>query len=136
MRKINWIAVLAVGVCACAAPLIGIVVWLWATVSPGTNWQMVSALGTWAAATAAACIGVLALRTARRVAWFTGSTESYNMKQLQLAAKRDNVRLIWWDPSIRPWPFDGQHGEEVKTETIYLGIPLDRRRGKGKAPLE
>ena len=96
------------------------------------NWNAVAAIGTWVGAIAAVVIGLLVWRSNKRVEWLTGSMESYQMKQLQLDAKKqkqDGVKLVWWDPTIAPWPHSEAHGEEVETTTIYLGIPVPYRRG-------
>jgi hypothetical protein len=94
------------------------------------NWTAIGAIGTWVAAGVGGAISYLVWRANRRLTWLTGSMEAYQMKQLQLeASKHPGVKLVWWDPEIEPWPHSGTHGEEVKTTTIYLGIPLTHRQG-------
>jgi hypothetical protein len=94
------------------------------------NWTAVGAIGTWIAAGVGGYITYLVWRANKRLTWLTGSMEAYQMKQLQLeASKHPDIKLIWWDPEIEPWPHTGAHGEEVKTTKIYLGIPLTHRKG-------
>jgi hypothetical protein len=101
--------------------------------SASFDWNAAGAIGTWIGALFAAVIGYLVWRTSKRIEWLTGSMESYQMKQLQLQVKEHaDVRLVWWDPTIEPWPYSGTHGGEVKTDIIYLGVPLRRRHKPGK----
>jgi hypothetical protein len=106
------------------------------TFMPDVNWDALTAVGTWFGALAAVGIGYLVWKSNKRVEWLTGSMESYQMKELRLAVlNHPEVRLVWWDPSVEPWPHAGKHGEDVKTDLLYVGIPLElRRHGKSKLP--
>ena len=62
-----------------------------------------------------------------RMVWFTGSMESYSRLMLRLEAKRQGVRLIWWDPSEKGWPKTGPDGADATPEVIRIGMhPTDR----------
>jgi len=64
----------------------------------GADWNAITSIGTWLGAIAATVIGYLVWRTNKRIEWLTGSMESYQMKQLQLEAKKSSgVELVWWD---------------------------------------
>ncbi len=70
-----------------------------------------------------------------RITWLTGSMESHSTLMLRLEALRTSnegtpIKVIWWDPKIEDWPHEGEHGDEAELKTIYLGIPLDRRKNK------
>ena len=67
-----------------------------------------------------------------RLNWLTGAMERHSDQQRQLAAMERGMKLIWWDPTIAPWPFDGEHGQPIKADEMYIGIPTDHRQGNKK----
>lgn len=132
MIKSSW-TIVAIAICISAIALVVIAASLVQRNSWTINWLAIESLGTWVAAVGASIIGYLVWRTNKRIEWLTGSMEAYQMKELQLAAlEHPSVKLLWWDPEIEPWPHCGRHGEEVKTTTLYLGVPLAHRRGHSR----
>ena len=81
-----------------------------------------------------AVMAFLTWRSYKRIEWFTGSMESHSAKQLQL--KNEEMRktgfeieLVWWDPTIEQWPTpDVVHGQPVRTDRVYFGVPVWSRR--------
>jgi hypothetical protein len=77
-------------------------------------------------------ISFFAWRISSRVAWLTGAMETHSTMMLRIEAKRGikekPIKLIWWDPSIEPFPFSGEHNTEAELSEIYLGIPPKHRR--------
>ena len=65
-----------------------------------------------------------------RMNWLTGAMERHSDQQRQIAATAQGIQLIWWDPTIKPWPFDGKHGESFDLRKIHIGIPTDHRQGE------
>jgi hypothetical protein len=67
-----------------------------------------------------------------RIAWLTGSMESYSATILRIEAARGisgrPIEVVWWDPTIEPFPFSGQHDKSDVLSRIYLGVPLRYRR--------
>jgi hypothetical protein len=67
-----------------------------------------------------------------RIAWLTGSMESHSALMVRLEAARaasgQAIEVIWWDPTIEPFPFTGAHGQLAKLERIYIGIPPKHRK--------
>ena len=67
-----------------------------------------------------------------RIAWLTGSMESYSAVLLRLEAARGinntPVEVIWWDPTLERFPFTGAHGSPASLDRIYLAVPLRYRR--------
>lgn len=67
-----------------------------------------------------------------RMNWLTGALESHSCLQLRLAAKKEGIRVVWWDKNIEPWPHKGEHGEAADLDVIYVGLPPKLRRGSAK----
>ncbi|HLC42317.1 MAG TPA: hypothetical protein VJO34_11955 [Methylomirabilota bacterium] len=67
-----------------------------------------------------------------RIAWLTGSMETYSALILRIEAARGvsgtPIEVIWWDPTIEPFPFTGAHGQPADLNRIYMGVPLRQRR--------
>jgi hypothetical protein len=68
------------------------------------------------------------VRLNRLLVWFTGSMESYAGQMLRLEARRQEIKVVWWDPSDEDWPRTGPHGTDASIETVRFGMrPSDRR---------
>jgi len=69
-----------------------------------------------------------------RIAWLTGAMESHSALMVRIEAGRaphgKPIEVIWWDPTIEPFPFSGAHGQVATLERIYVGIPPQYRRHK------
>lgn len=75
-------------------------------------------------------------RTYERIAGLTAAMETHSTVMLRLAAKKQGVKVTWWDfnrnSAIRSdspeFPFE--HGDEDRLDEsgIYLGLPRRRRR--------
>jgi hypothetical protein len=67
-----------------------------------------------------------------RIGWLTGSMESYAAWMLRIEAARGvsgpPIEVVWWDPTIEPFPFSGAHGQPADVNRIYLAVPLRYRR--------
>lgn len=75
--------------------------------------------------------GYLLWKLHSKIAWFIGSMESHSTKRLQLECREKMIPMIWWDPTIAPWPSEAvKHGDKVEIKTIYLGLPPNLRRDK------
>lgn len=78
-----------------------------------------------------AVVTYLLWRSQRRIEWFAGAMERHSDQQRQFAAKNAGVKMIWWNPTKSEgrskFPFNGEHGKEVKLDEIYIGIPLEYR---------
>jgi hypothetical protein len=74
----------------------------------------------------------LVWKTYERLAWLTGAMESHSTMQLRLAAKKADVPVIWWDPTIEAPPTTPQHKEIATLEQIFLYLPVHRRKRKRK----
>jgi len=68
--------------------------------------------------------------------WLTGSMETYTMIQLRLAAKDNDVPVVWWDKNLEPWPHvNERHRMKAELKAIFLGIhPKLRAKPKRKSP--
>jgi hypothetical protein len=109
-----------------ASTAILIVLVLEAAMNNLLSWDAAGAIGTCIGTLAAPVVDYFIWKTSKRVEWLTGSLESSQMTTLRLDVKEhhQDVELIWWDPTIKPWPHSGKHGEKVETKRIYLGLPL------------
>ncbi len=38
------------------------------------------------------------------------------------------IEVVWWDPTVEPFPFTGGHSEPADLNRIYMGVPLHRRQ--------
>jgi len=67
-----------------------------------------------------------------RIAWLTGSMETYSAVMLRIEAARGvsgtPIEVFWWDPTIEPFPFTGAHGQPADLKRIYLAVPLRHRQ--------
>ena len=77
-------------------------------------------------------LGFFAWRISAKIAWFTGAMETHSTMMLRIEAKRgingEPIKVIWWNPSIKHFPFFGEHNTEAELSEIYLGIPPKFRR--------
>jgi len=76
-------------------------------------------------------IGFINVRIARRITWFTGATERHSDQMRQMKAHDLGIEMIWWDKTMPDangtFPFDGEHGQKVRLDRIYIGIPVEKR---------
>lgn len=82
-------------------------------------------------ALATAVIAILTFqlwRINQRMVWLTGAMESHSAMMVRLAAKEQEVEMIWWDPTTEDWPFTGKHGQPLDLTQIYIGVPLRHRK--------
>lgn len=63
-----------------------------------------------------------------RIEWLTGAMETHSGLQMRIEAKGAKIELIWWDPSIEPFPTSAEHGEPVNLNKIYCGLPPRLRK--------
>ena len=60
-----------------------------------------------------------------RIAWLTGSMETYSQCMLRIEAQRgiDNrpIKVLWWDPTIESPPVR-EHGQDDDVSTIYVYV--------------
>ena len=72
-------------------------------------------------------LGFFAWRISAKIAWFTGSLDTHSELMLRIEAKRgingEPIKVIWWNPLIKHFPFSGEHNTEAELSEIYLGIP-------------
>lgn len=83
-------------------------------------------------------VAILVFRIYERIAWLTGAMESHSAIMLKLEAARGvgapgDIKLVWWDPSIEPFPTSAKHNEPVDLTTIYWGLPPRLRANKPTA---
>lgn len=77
---------------------------------------------------------ILVWRVYQRIAFFTGAMESHSTMMLRIEARKHNIPIVWWDPtlqgpSVKSWPpFTGEHGKEAVLNEIYIGIPVENRK--------
>ena len=71
---------------------------------------------------------VLIWRTYSRLNWLVGAQASHSNLMLQLEAAKADIELVWWDPSIEPFPVDGAHRQRVDRTKIYIGLPERLRK--------
>lgn len=91
-------------------------------------------IAIFAVAFLALIISVLAWRINKQIAWFTGAMESHSTTTLKLkAAENDKITMKWWDPFAngpkKQWPteFLAKHDEKIELNTIYIGVPVQKR---------
>ena len=80
-------------------------------------------------------IAILSLalwRSSKRVEWLTGALETHSDIQLAIAAKRAEIELIWWDPTVELVPSVRKHGEQRDLSRIYTYLPPSERTGTRK----
>jgi hypothetical protein len=70
-------------------------------------------------------------RVSRQLAWFTGAMETHSDLLMKMEARRQKIPMIWWDPTIAPFPSSAEHGKPVRMRKIWSGMPLHRRRYRG-----
>lgn len=81
-----------------------------------------------ALALAVAIIGCLILRVLWRLEWLLGSIESHSTTRTILAARREGIEVVWWDPTIEPWPRTARHGVAADVPKLRIGMPRAQRR--------
>ena len=71
-----------------------------------------------------------------RMAWLTGAMATHSNLMLRIEALRginhEPIKLIWWDFSIGDPPRKDEHGQEVDVSTVYIGLPLKKRKNRKK----
>ncbi|HEY4213398.1 MAG TPA: hypothetical protein VGM84_18115 [Steroidobacteraceae bacterium] len=86
----------------------------------------------WAVAAFAGATAYFAFRgwkSSKQVEWLIGSLESHSTMRIRLDAKRENVKVIAYDPTVSRYPARiPLAGEEWPLDTIYLALPPDLRR--------
>ena len=65
-----------------------------------------------------------------RIEWLTGAMETHSDLQMRIEAKNAKIDLIWWDPSIEPFPTSAEHGKPINLNEIYCGLPPRLRKNK------
>jgi hypothetical protein len=67
-----------------------------------------------------------------RIAWLTGAMESHSTLLVRIEAARGiddkPIEVVWWDPTIEPFPFKGAHGQVATLDRIYAGMPVKYRQ--------
>jgi len=66
-------------------------------------------------------------RSQLRIEWFTGAMENHSDQMRQMEARKQGIKMIWWDKTVAPFPFEGSHSAEINLTEIYVGIPLRYR---------
>ena len=59
-------------------------------------------IALWIQTAATIVIAVFAFLTwkaYKRIEWFTGAYESHSAMSLRLQAKKENIKMLWWDPT-------------------------------------
>lgn len=67
-------------------------------------------------------------RSSKKVEWLIGALESHSTLRLRMEAKRDNLKVIAWDPSQSSPARVPITGHDWPLDEIYLAIPPDLRR--------
>jgi hypothetical protein len=68
-----------------------------------------------------------------RLAWLTGAMESQSDIIARLEAQKQRNPLIWWDPTMKPFPHEGVvHGKPCHTKKLAIGIPEHLRQHQGR----
>jgi hypothetical protein len=79
-----------------------------------------------------AWLGFINLKIARQITWFTGSMERHSDQMRQMKAQDLGIEMIWWDKTVpdakSTFPLDAEHGETVKLDRLYIGIPVEKRQ--------
>ncbi len=72
-------------------------------------------------------LGCFVWRINAKIGWFTGALETHSELMLRIEAKRgingEPIKVIWWNPLTKHFPFSGEHSTEAELSEIYLGIP-------------
>jgi hypothetical protein len=84
-----------------------------------------------AATVAIAFFAFASWRVSRQLSWFTGAMETHSDLLMKMEARRQKIPMIWWDPTIEPFPSTAEHGKPVRLRKIWSGMPPRRRRYKG-----
>ena len=80
------------------------------------------------AVVAIALLAGLLLRLNRRLASFKEEMALHSELMLRLKLREENAPVIWWDPTVEPWPdVDKRHRNRSEFTHVVLGIP-DRLR--------
>ncbi len=64
--------------------------------------------------------------------WLTGALESHSTFQLRLAAKLNDIPVIWWDPTFEAVPHQQQHGKKDELTHVHLYVAKEFRHGEKK----
>jgi len=92
------------------------------------NWGSVSERLMAVFAFATAYFAWATWRSAKKVEWFIGSQESHSTMTIRMQAKRDQLRVIAYDPSLTRYPGDVPLvGKEWPLDAVYLAIPPEFR---------
>jgi len=82
------------------------------------------------AVVAMALLAGLLLRLNRRLASFKEGMALHSELMLQLKLREENAPVIWWDPTVEPWPdMDKRHRNRSEFTHAVLGIPERLRWG-------
>lgn len=81
-------------------------------------------------AAAAGLLAWLLLRVNRRIASLKEGMALHSELTLRLKLREENVPVVWWDPTIEPWPDMGKrHRNRGEFSHVVLGMPEHLRWG-------
>lgn len=84
------------------------------------------------ATVAVAFLAWLLLRLNRRLASLKEGMELHSELTLRLKLREENTPVIWWDPTVEPWPdIEKRHRNRGELSHVVLGVPAHRRWGAG-----
>ena len=72
-------------------------------------------------------------RVSSRLAWLTGAMESHSDIMMRLEAQKQEIPMVWWDPTVEVFPDEGiAHSKECRMNKIAVGLPEHLRKHAGK----
>ena len=73
---------------------------------------------------------IMVWRITSGMEWYASAVESHSNLMLRLEAEKREVELLWWDPTIEPFPFSGRHKEKAELTRIHVGFPPQHRKNR------
>ncbi len=76
-------------------------------------------------------------KVSETIAALTGAMETHSSLMMQLEAKKQGVKLTWWDPTQAPFPnINAGHRNPIPLDEIFVGMPFHLRQYQGEEALK